>query len=66
MLAAFSIDIREYAERNIGRDYYVRVAEMLHFIKRFKEGETIVGDLVQEFREKYKRRPAMMDELRRL
>ena len=55
-----------YAERNMGREHYVRVAEMLHFMKRFKGGETIVGDLVKEFREKYKRRPAMMDELRRL
>lgn len=66
LLAAFSIDIRDYAERNMGRDHYVRVAEMLHFMKRFKGGETIVGELVKEFREKYKRRPAMMDELRRL
>ena len=66
LLAAFSIDIRDYAERNMGRDHYMRIAEMLHFMKRFKGGETIVGDLVKEFRERYKRRPAMMDELRRL
>lgn len=66
LLATFSIDIRDYAERNIGRNHYVRIAEMLHFMKRFKGGETIVGDLVKEFRERYKRRPAMMDELRRL
>ena len=50
----------------MGRDHYMRIAEMLHFMKRFKGGETIVGDLVKEFRERYKRRPAMMDELRRL
>lgn len=50
----------------MGRDYYARVAEMLHYMKRFKGGESIVGELVKEFREKYKRRPAMMDELRRL
>ena len=66
LLATFSIDIRDYAERNIGRNHYVRIAEMLHFMKRFKGGKTIVGDLVKEFRERYKRRPAMMDELRGL
>ena len=66
LLATFSIDIRDYAERNIGRNHYVRIAEMLHFMKRFKGGKNIVGDLVKEFRERYKRRPAMMDELRRL
>ena len=66
LLAVFVIDIRDYAERNMGRNYYVRVAEMLHFMKRFKGGETVVSELLTEFRDKYKRRPAMMDELRRL
>lgn len=66
LLAVFAIDIRDYAERNMGRNYYVQIAEMLHFIKQFKGGEVIVKKLVTEFRDKYKRRPAMMDELRRL
>ena len=66
LLAIFVIDIRDYAERNMGRNYYMRVAEMLHFMKRFKGGETVVKELLSEFRDKYKRRPAMMDELRRL
>lgn len=66
LLAVFAIDIRDYAERNIGRNYYVRVAEMLHFMKRFKGGAVVVNELLTEFRDKYRRRPAMMDELRRL
>ena len=66
LLAAFAIDIRDYADRNMGRNYYVQVADMLHSMKQVKGGEAIVKELVDEFRLKYKRRPAMMEELRRL
>ena len=66
LLAVFAIDIRDYADKNMGRNYYVQVADMLHSMKQIKGGETIVKELVDEFRLKYKRRPAMMEELRRL
>lgn len=66
LLAVMVSDLRDYAEKNLGRNHYVKVAELLHYMKRFQGGKIVVKELVDEFRIKYKRRSAMIDELRRL
>ena len=66
LLELFAKDIRAYAEKKIGRNYYVEVAEKLHRVKKLKGGSDAVRMLVAEFKKKYSRRPAMMDELRGL
>lgn len=65
ILAIYTQRIQEYAERNMGRNHYEYVASVLSIMKEFKEGTKAVSELVQLLRTKYKKRPAMMDELRK-
>lgn len=55
----------DYAERNIGRKYYEHIAQALLCMQKLDGGKAAVKQLVEEFRTIYKRRPAMMEELRR-
>lgn len=55
----------DYAERNIGRKYYEHIAQALLCMQKLNGGKAAVKQLVEEFRTIYKRRPAMMEELRR-
>lgn len=66
LLSFFAIDLRVFAEVNMGRNYYVEVAQMLNDMKKLKGGKEVVKALVEEFRIKYKRRPALIDELKRV
>lgn len=55
----------DYAERNIGRKYYEHISQALLCMQKLNGGKAAVKQLVEEFRTIYKRRPAMMEELRR-
>lgn len=55
----------DYAEQNIGRKYYEHIAQALLCMQKLDGGKAAVKQLVEEFRTIYKRRPAMMEELRR-
>lgn len=55
----------DYAERNIGRKYYEHIAQALLCMQKLNGGKAAVKQLVEDFRTIYKRRPAMMEELRR-
>lgn len=61
ILALYAQRIQEYAEQNMGRNHYEHVASVLRTMKEFKEGTKAVAELVQLFRLKYKKRPAMME-----
>lgn len=54
----------DYAERNIGRKYYEHIAQALLCMQKLNGGKAAVKQLVEDFRAMYKRRPAMMEELR--
>lgn len=64
VLALYVQRIQEYAEQNMGRSHYAHVADVLRMMKGYYGGHTAVNELVQLFRTKYKKRPAMMDELK--
>lgn len=68
LLDLFAVDIKAYTENkfNIGREHYRTIAQWLHEAKRFTGGTMVVARIVGEFRTTYKRRPAMMEELRGL
>ena len=55
----------DYAERNIGRKYYEQIARALLCMQELNGGKVAVKQLVEDFRTIYKRRSAMMEELRR-
>lgn len=63
LLVMFTSLLRDYAEQNMGRDHYQFIAQALYCMQRLKGGDKFVRDLVSEFRVKYKRRSAMMEEL---
>lgn len=64
LLSLFATELKVFAEVNMGRNYYAEVARMLHGMKKLKGGKEVVKALADEFRMKYKRRPAMIDELK--
>lgn len=64
LLSLFATELKVFAEVNMGRNYYAEVARMLHSMKKLKGGKEVVKALADEFRMKYKRRPAMIDELK--
>lgn len=57
--------ICEYAEHNLGRSAYAEVTRYLRRLKKLGEG-ALVNKLVDDFKAKYPRRRAMMDELNML
>lgn len=63
LIPLFFAHLNAYAEKNLGRNYYEFIAKALHIMKKLKGGDKAVRELVAEFRIKYKRRPAMIDEL---
>ena len=55
-----------FAFRTNSRGDYKELASMLKQVQKLEGGKPVVTKLVSTFRETYKRRPAMMDELRNL
>ncbi len=68
LLDLFATDIKAYAadRYNMSRNHYQTIAQRLHEAKRLSGGAMAVSRIVEEFRTTYKRRPAMMEELRGL
>lgn len=65
MLTPFAEAAREHARRNMSRGFYRELAGFLDKIIPLPGGRECVQALVSEFRDIYRRRPAMMDELKR-
>lgn len=64
ILTIYSNKIQEYAEKNIGRNHYEHVTSVLKEMLKFNGGKKVVDTLVNNFRTRYKRRPAMMENLK--
>ena len=58
--------IKKKAEFTGGRKYYREIVKLLKKLERFPGGKDAVKNITEEFRELYKRRTAMMEELDRL
>lgn len=65
LIAIYTSLLNDYAEQNVGRTHYELIAQALLCAKKLNGGQEAVKRLVTEFRIKYKRRPAMMEVLRR-
>lgn len=68
LLDIFTSAIKAYAadRNNMNRESYYDIAKKLQEAKKLSGGEEVVNRIVAEFRVVYKRRPAMMEELREL
>lgn len=56
-------DTKRMAEQSNKRQDYRRVARNLRWIQQYPNGKTAAAELAQEFRLKYKRKRAMMEEI---
>lgn len=65
LLDIYTKRLKEYAERNMGRNHYEYVARVLTAMQEFHDGKKAVSELVALFRNIYKRRPAMMELIRK-
>ena len=52
-----------YVANNLGRNHYSYMARILRMMQKLDGGKEVVQQLVGKFREQYKRRRAMMEEL---
>ena len=64
LIGLYICDLRQYAERNMGRDHYTRVAHAMKKMQKLPGGREDAHQLAEEFRAKYKKRRAMMEELK--
>lgn len=56
--------VRKQAECASDRKQYKELVQYLKKIRKYPEGDTLTNEIAREWKEKYRRRPAMMDELR--
>ncbi len=66
MLALYKPMLIHEASRSNNRSHYGQVADKLIGLLKIKGGREVVIELLQKFRMEYLKRPAMMDELRRV
>lgn len=66
IVSAYGDLIREEAKFTGGRAHYKKIVKLLRKLKRYPGGKEAVRTIVDDFREEYRNRPAMMDELDRL
>ncbi|MDO4691248.1 MAG: SWIM zinc finger family protein [Porphyromonadaceae bacterium] len=65
-LASLSNKVRTLASGQVDRKGYQLVAKLLSYMARLSGGREVVASILSEFRIKYRRRPAMLDELKRV
>ena len=63
MLAFYRSQITDYAEKNMGRDHYKYVANILKKMKSYPNGTNTANTLLAHFKSVYSKRRAMMEEL---
>ncbi|MBQ9641920.1 MAG: SWIM zinc finger family protein [Bacteroidaceae bacterium] len=63
LIGFYICDLRLYAEQNMGRDHYTRVARSMKKMQQLPGGREDAHLLAEEFRTKYKKRRAMMEEI---
>jgi len=65
LVAKYSRTVQKMAEKTGDRKHYRELAAILNEMTDYPSGYAEATRIVQEWRVKYVRRPAMMDELRR-
>ena len=65
MLAFYRLQITDYAAKNMGRDHYKYISDILKKMKKYRGGAEMVDALLTYFRSVYSNRRAMMEELGR-
>jgi len=63
MFAFYRTQITDYAAKNMGRDHYRYVSNVLKTMKQYPGGAEIVHTLLAHFKSVYSNRRAMMEEL---
>lgn len=63
VLELFTEEVRLYAGQNTGRPHYEYVARVMKKMSGFKQGKAAVQALADDFRIRYRRRPAMLEVL---
>jgi uncharacterized protein YqeY len=63
MLTFYRSQLTDYAAKNMGRDHYKYVADVLRVMRSYPGGAEIVDALLSHFRSVYSNRRAMMEEL---
>ena len=63
LLEQYKMALESYVANNLGRNHYSYMAQILRMIQKLNGGKEVVRQLVEKFREQYKRRRAMMEEL---
>jgi hypothetical protein len=66
MLKMYSVSCQKFAEESNNRSNYKELASMLKQVQKIEGGKPIVTMLLSHFRDTYKRRPAMMEELAKI
>lgn len=66
LLGLFPEAAREHADKNVSRGSYRELAGYMEKIQALPGGRECVSNLVEEFRVRYRRRTAMMDEIKHL
>ncbi|MDF1546259.1 MAG: hypothetical protein P1P88_00465 [Bacteroidales bacterium] len=64
LLKFFKSAVEWYLEQNTGRNAYRTAIDYLKEMKRLKDGDIMVSQMVDNFKIQYKNRPAMFDEFR--
>ena len=65
LLDIYVEDLQQYASKNIGRNHYERIGKAMACMQKLQGGKKRTAELANEFRIKYKNRPAMRETLSR-
>jgi len=63
ILKMYTVVCQKFAEQSNSRSNYQELATMMKYVQKFDGGRPIVAQLLINFKNIYKRRPAMVDEL---
>jgi len=66
LLTKYVVTLQAMAEKTGGRKYYQQLVAILRRMLRYPQGKSVVVQVIADWRERYGRRRAMMDELDRL
>lgn len=66
LLKKYNDVLQEMATESGDRRHYQDLVKILRQMKKYPDGNVIVGNIIDQWKVKYSRRPAMLDELSRL
>ncbi len=66
LLEMFMREINSMAKRTVGRNTYKEWVKVLKYMQKFNGGKEVVAEIIDDWKVRYKRRKAMMEELAKL